>query len=110
MMYIAQLLLDLFHLNESIPQLRDFSGEVGLIQTQECFIDCVCVAVVGVEHVHLHRGHRYGTSCWGMCDQIDRVAVPWFSLTHTSYHLLTLLAIEDILGQYSCWPIWTGVI
>jgi len=44
-----------------------------------------------------------------MCDQIDRVAIPWFSLPHTSYDLLSLLTVENVLGQYSSWPVRVGV-
>ncbi len=43
-----------------------------------------------------------------MRDQIYRVAIPGLSFTHATHYLLTLLAVEDVFHQYSCWSIFCG--
>ncbi len=102
--------LDLPYFDKSILQSGDFGSDAWLVQPLYGLVYGVGLAVIGVEHFHLRRGHWYCTPCWWVRNQIYRLAIPGLSPAHTADDFLTLLAIEDVLGQYSCRPFFRGSV
>ena len=82
--------------------MGDFCSHSWLVELLESLVDGIGSAVVRVEHLHLSCGHRYHALCWWVCDQVNQIAVPRLSSSHTAYDFLSLFVIENVLCEDSC--------